>query len=74
MVDLTLENLPEKTSLALPSGSDAHHPEYQHGSAEMIFKLDPLLPHIESVLEGYSEAVLNAPTGPRRIRPTGAAL
>ena len=37
------------------------NPEYQHGSAEMIFKLDPLLPHIESVLEGYSEAVLNAP-------------
>jgi hypothetical protein len=53
--------LPKKTSLALPSGSYAHYPEYQHGLAEMIFKIDPLLPHIESVLEGYSEAVLNAP-------------
>ena len=61
VVDLTLENPPKKTSLALLSGSYAHRPEYQHGSAEMIFKLDPLLPHIESVLEGYSEAVLNAP-------------
>lgn len=60
VVDLTVENLPKKTSLALPSSTYAHHLEYQHGLAEMIFKIDPLLPHVESVLEGYSEAVLNA--------------
>ena len=60
-MDLTVENLAKKTSLALPSRTYAHHPEYQHGFAEMIFKIDPLLPHIESVPEGYIEAVLNAP-------------
>lgn len=54
--DLVLDMLKEKGSLGL-TRSMAHHPEVQHGVAEMTMDLEAIGPHLERVAEDWSNGV-----------------
>jgi len=60
MLDLTLDYVPQKTSLGLGGASYGQHPGIQHGLAEMIMRCDAMEPHLDSVAEGYAASVLQA--------------
>ena len=55
-LDLTLEAIPKKTSLAMPRPM-SHHAEIQHGIADMILELDAIGPHLEKIAEDWSTGV-----------------
>ena len=56
MLELTVEQVKNKTSMAM-TRSMAHHPEVQHGVAEMVMKLEAIRTQIESVTRDWSSAV-----------------
>ena len=53
--DLTIAMLQDKTSVAMTRGM-IHHPEVQHGVAEMVMELMTIEPLLETVASGWSEA------------------
>ena len=53
-LDLTVENVKKKTSLAL-SRSMAYHPGVQHSIAEMVIELESIGPQIEKVAQDWSD-------------------
>jgi alkylation response protein AidB-like acyl-CoA dehydrogenase len=55
-LDLTVENVKRKTSLAL-SRSMAYHPEVQHNIAEMVLELEAIGPHLEKTAQDWSDGV-----------------
>ncbi|HEX2718437.1 MAG TPA: acyl-CoA dehydrogenase family protein, partial [Gemmatimonadaceae bacterium] len=55
-LDLTVEGLKKKTSLAL-SRPMCYHAEAQHGVAEMVIELEGIEPHLNQVAREYSEGV-----------------
>lgn len=55
-IDLTLEAIPQKTSLAMLNPM-SHHAEIQHGVAEMILEFETIGPHIEKIAEDWSNGV-----------------
>jgi alkylation response protein AidB-like acyl-CoA dehydrogenase len=55
-LDLTLERMKKKTSLAL-SRSMAYHPEIQHALAQMVIEMEGIAPHIDRVAEDWSAGV-----------------
>ncbi len=59
-LDLTLEALPKKSSVAL-TRSMAHHPEVQHGVAEMVMTLESIKPQIETLANDWSTGVDHGP-------------
>ncbi|HZP30939.1 MAG TPA: acyl-CoA dehydrogenase family protein [Acidimicrobiia bacterium] len=63
-VDLTVEFLREKTSVAIPRGRYAYHPEYQHGLAEMFVELDGLGPQLDTLAHAWSTTIADAATWP----------
>ena len=60
MLELTIDYVKNKQSIALASGTYAHHPETQHNIAEMIMLIDSMEPQIDSVSDGYAASVANA--------------
>ena len=58
-LELAVEQVKGKTSLAMPRGM-AHHPEIQHDVAEMTMELDAIHAQIESVARDWSEGVQHA--------------
>ena len=65
-VDLIVESLKKKTSLAV-SRSMAHHPEIQHGVAEMVTELESIGPHVEKIAQDWSEGVDHGDSWPAKI-------
>ena len=59
-VDLTIGFLQEKSSIAIPRQRYAHHPEYQHGLAEMYVEFDGLGPQIETLAHNWSSTIADA--------------
>ena len=55
-LDLTIESVKKKTSLAL-SRSMAYHPEVQHGIADMVIELESIGPHLEKMAQDWSDGV-----------------
>ena len=55
-IDLTLEAIPQKTSLTMPHPM-SHHAEIQHGIADMILEFETVGPHIEKIAEDWSTGV-----------------
>ena len=53
-LDLTVESVKKKTSLAL-SRSMAYHPEVQHSIAEMVIELESIEPQIEKLAQDRSD-------------------
>jgi alkylation response protein AidB-like acyl-CoA dehydrogenase len=47
MLDLTVDYVGEKTSIALGPAPYSHHPEIQHGIAEMAMLRDSMRPHLD---------------------------
>jgi alkylation response protein AidB-like acyl-CoA dehydrogenase len=55
-LDMTLENVKKKSSIAL-SRSMAYHPEVQHGVAEMGIEIEGIGPQLDSIAEDWSNGV-----------------
>ncbi len=73
MLELTIDYVQNKESIALPSGTFAHHPETQHNVAEMIMLLDSMEPQINAVSDGYAASVLDAANWDEMTAPTWAS-
>jgi len=65
-MELTIEALKSKTAIAV-SGSMAHHPEMQHGVAEMMIELESIGPHLAAIAEDWSNGVDHGATWPAKI-------
>jgi alkylation response protein AidB-like acyl-CoA dehydrogenase len=59
MLELTIEQVKGKTSLGM-TRSMAHHPEVQHGVAEMVIGLQAIGAQLESVTQDWSSGVQHA--------------
>jgi alkylation response protein AidB-like acyl-CoA dehydrogenase len=55
-LDLTIESLKTKTSIALTRPM-IYHPEVQHEIAEMVMELEAIEPHIEKIAQDWSNGV-----------------
>ena len=56
VLDLTIDNVKNKTSIAL-SRPMSYHPEVQHTIADMVIEMESIGPHIEKVAQDWSEGV-----------------
>ncbi|MGE3271533.1 MAG: acyl-CoA dehydrogenase family protein [Chloroflexota bacterium] len=56
-LDLTLESVKTKRSIAQMNRSMAYHPEVQHNVAEMVLALDGATAHVERVADDWSNGV-----------------
>lgn len=56
VLDLTIESVKSKTSIAL-SGSMAHHPEVQHAVADMVIEMESIGPHLDKVAQDWADGV-----------------
>lgn len=56
VLDLTIERLKTKTSIALTRPM-TYHPEVQHRVAEAVMELESIEPHIEKIAEDWSNGV-----------------
>jgi alkylation response protein AidB-like acyl-CoA dehydrogenase len=56
MLELTIEHVKNKTSLAMPRGM-VHHPHVQDGVAEMVIGLEAIGAQLERVTEDWSNGV-----------------
>jgi len=65
-IDLALPAIKSKTALAV-SRTMAYHPEIQHMVAQMMLTYDPIGPHIEQVLEDWSNGVDHGAAWPAKI-------
>jgi len=68
MLELTVEQVKSKGSIAL-TRSMAHHPEVQHGVADMVIGLEAIGAQIESVTQDWSNGVQH-PDWPIKIVAT----
>jgi alkylation response protein AidB-like acyl-CoA dehydrogenase len=66
-LDTTVQGLRTKTSIGLPSGSMAHHPEVQHRVAEMVIALEGIEPQLDRVAEDWSAGVDHGGAWPVKI-------
>jgi alkylation response protein AidB-like acyl-CoA dehydrogenase len=69
-LDLTIENLKTKTSIALASGSLIHHAEIQHAVADMVIELEGLGPQLDRLADDWSAGVDHGMGWPVKIVAT----
>jgi alkylation response protein AidB-like acyl-CoA dehydrogenase len=69
MLDLTVEHVKSKTSLGL-TRSMAHHPEVQHGVADMVMTLEAMGAQIDTLLREWSTGVDHGMAWPIKIIST----
>ncbi len=55
VVDMVLETVKKKKSIALDRPSMAHHPGIQHDIAELILELEGIGPHLDTIAREWSE-------------------
>ena len=72
MLDLTVDYVKEKTSIALGGGPYALHPEIQHGVAEMAMLRDAMEPQLDAFADGYTAVVADAANWSPEVGPTWA--
>jgi alkylation response protein AidB-like acyl-CoA dehydrogenase len=56
VLDLTIENLKKKSSIAL-TRSMAYHPEVQHSVAEMVIEMESIGPQLDRVAQDWADGV-----------------
>jgi alkylation response protein AidB-like acyl-CoA dehydrogenase len=66
-LDLTLESVKKKTSIAGLTRSMAYHPEVQHSVAEMVLLMDGATAHVERIAQEWSEGVNHGPWWPAKL-------
>jgi alkylation response protein AidB-like acyl-CoA dehydrogenase len=67
--DLSVDALGKRSALGVPGGM-AHHPETQHGVAEMAMELEALEPLIEKTAADWTDGVDHGAQWPRKIVTT----
>ena len=67
VLDLTIDNLKTKTSIAISSGSLIHHPEVQHAVAGMVIELEGIAPQIDRLADDWTQGVDSGVAWPVRI-------
>jgi alkylation response protein AidB-like acyl-CoA dehydrogenase len=66
-LDLTLQSVKKKTSIAGLTRSMAYHPEVQHSVAEMVLLLDGAQSHVERIAQEWSDGVNHGPWWPAKL-------
>ena len=56
-LDMTIENLKTKTSIAISRGSLVHHAEIQHGVAEMVIEMEGVGPQLDRIADDWTNGV-----------------
>jgi alkylation response protein AidB-like acyl-CoA dehydrogenase len=69
MLELAIEHVKAKGSLGL-TRSSAHHPEVQHGVAEMVMELEAIAAHLDTTAREWSEGVNHGAAWPIKIVAT----
>jgi alkylation response protein AidB-like acyl-CoA dehydrogenase len=69
-LDLTIDNLKTKTSVAISRGSLTHHPEVQHALADMIIELEGIGPQIDRIADDWTHGVDHGGAWPVKIVAT----
>jgi alkylation response protein AidB-like acyl-CoA dehydrogenase len=69
-IDLTVESVKKKTSIAQLSRSMAYHPEVQHAVAEMMLELEGAAPHVERIAADWSTGVDHGGEWPAKLVAT----
>jgi alkylation response protein AidB-like acyl-CoA dehydrogenase len=67
VVDLTIENLKTKTSIAITRGSLTHHPAVQHAVADMVIELEGIGPQLDRLADDWVEGVDHGGAWPVKI-------
>jgi alkylation response protein AidB-like acyl-CoA dehydrogenase len=70
VLDLTVDNLKSKTSIAIASGSLIHHPEVQHAVADMVIELEGIGPQIDRLADDWTQGVDHGGAWPLKIVAT----
>ena len=65
-LDMTIESVKKKTSLGL-TRSMAYHPEVQHDIAEMVMEMESIAPHLDKVVQEWSDGVDHGGAWPSKI-------
>jgi len=56
-LDLTVDNLKKKTSIAISRGSLIYHPEIQHSVADMVIELEGIGPQLDRIADDWTAGV-----------------
>lgn len=59
-LELAIDSMKRKSSIAVGSGSYAHHPGYQVALADIAILCNAIESHIDSVVDGYAASVRDA--------------
>lgn len=59
-LELAIESVRTKKSIAVASGTYAHHPGYQLAIADLAILCNAIEPHIDGVVDGYAASVRDA--------------
>jgi alkylation response protein AidB-like acyl-CoA dehydrogenase len=66
-MDLAVEGLGKRTSIALDGRSLAHHPMQQYSVAEMSLALEGATPHVEKIASDWSDGVDHGGLWPAKL-------
>jgi alkylation response protein AidB-like acyl-CoA dehydrogenase len=69
-LDLTIESVNKKRSVAGMTRSMAYHPEVQHVVSEMVLALEGARPHVERIAQDWSEGVDHGGLWPAKLVAT----
>jgi alkylation response protein AidB-like acyl-CoA dehydrogenase len=69
-LDLTLDNLKSKTSIAISRGALIHHPEVQHAVADMVIELEGIEPQLDRIADDWTQGVDHGGAWPVKIVAT----
>jgi alkylation response protein AidB-like acyl-CoA dehydrogenase len=70
VVDLTIDNLKTKTSIAISRGSLIYHPAVQHSLADMVIELEGIGPQIDRLADDWTQGVDHGGAWPVKIVAT----
>ena len=69
-LDLTVDSLKTKTSIAISRGSLIHHPEVQRSVADMVIELEGVEPQLDRIADDWTQGVNHGGAWPVKIVAT----
>jgi alkylation response protein AidB-like acyl-CoA dehydrogenase len=66
-LDVTVDNLKTKTSIAISRGSLVHHPEVQRAVADMVIELEGVEPQIDRIADDWTQGANHGGAWPVKI-------
>jgi alkylation response protein AidB-like acyl-CoA dehydrogenase len=67
VLDLTVDNLKTKTSIAISRGSLIYHPEVQHAVADMVIEAEGIEPQLDRLAHDWTQGVDHGGAWPVKI-------